>query len=235
MWQKKLKRVEQQFNHLILRERLLLLAAVLAGFYMVFDLVWISPAQKQQLTQSASVDAAQKQLDGLRAEETVLAKVIANDPNIRLKKQQDALVVQLKQLDAEIIALSQGLVTAEQLAAMLQEVLKLSGQLQLQRLSTQLPQRLEPASAQQDTAKEAEKNPATAAANPAAPVLGEVHLYRQPVSLVLRGNYFEVLDYLKKLEATAWRFYWDALFYKVVNHPEAEVEIRVYGLSVEKT
>ena len=62
----------------------------------------------------------------------------------------------------------------------------------------------------------------------------QLRIYKQYVSLQLKGNYFQILNYLKRLEATRWRFYWEALFYQVSGHPDALVEIRVYSLSLER-
>ncbi|MEY4590649.1 MAG: hypothetical protein RL497_2725 [Pseudomonadota bacterium] len=224
-----IKHWEKKFNGFLVRERLLLAFTVFAAIYMLFDLLLLGPAQRNYTQLSAHVDTQKKQFESLKAEEVVLTKVLTADPALHLKKEHGNLTVQLDALDKEIIELSAGLVSANQLAVMLQEVLLLADGLQLDGLTTDLPQsiplpnnRVESSSVTDVLAKQ----------NKAAPA--QLHIYKQYVSLRLKGNYFQILNYLKRLEATRWRFYWEALFYRVGKHPDAQVEIRVYSLSIER-
>jgi MSHA biogenesis protein MshJ len=223
----KFKQWEGKFNKLIIRERLLLIFAVLAAIYVIFDLVFLGPWQREQKQSLTNIETQKKQFDSLKAEEVVLTKVLTTDPAVLLKKEQESLATQLELLDKEIIDLSAGLVSASQLAAMLQEVLKLTDGLQLEQMATELPLALPLPG---DALLVENKNNVSADAASSAPL----NIYKQYVTLRLKGSYFQVLNYLKRLEATRWRFYWEALLYRVEKYPDAVVEIRVYSLSIER-
>jgi MSHA biogenesis protein MshJ len=221
-----LKQWEKKFNSLLARERLLMVFSLFAAIYMIFELALLGPAQRKYTQLSADVETQKKQLESLKAEDAVLTKVLTTDPSLLLKKEFENMNVQLDALDKEIIDLSAGLVSANQLASMLQEMLILTDGLQLESLATDVPQSVplpSDAVARQEKAGKVNKAP-----------VAQLRIYRQYVSLRLKGNYFQILNYLKRLEATRWRFYWEALHYGVIQHPEAVVEMRVYSLSIER-
>lgn len=221
-----LKALEKKFNALLVRERLLIVFSTFAAIYMIFELAILGPSQRKYVQLQVDVETQKKQYETLKAEEVILTKVLTTDPSLLLKKELDSLSVQLSALDGEVIDLSAGLVSANQLAAMLQEILLLSVGLQLEGLSTDIPQLL-PLPGDELTAASKTNMKDT---KPAA----QMHIYKQYVSLKLKGEYFAILNYLKRLEATHWRFYWEALHYQVNQYPDAEVEIRVYSLSIER-
>lgn len=63
--------------------------------------------------------------------------------------------------------------------------------------------------------------------------VGEVpRVFRHRVEVVLRGDYFAVLQYLERLEALQWRFQWDGLALETTEYPEAEVTLSISTLSL---
>ncbi|HMY41109.1 MAG TPA: hypothetical protein PK011_17420 [Marinagarivorans sp.] len=200
--------------------------SIFAAIYMVFELAILGPAQRKHSQLAADAERQKKQFESLKAEEVVLTKVLTTDPALKLKKEYEQLSLQLESLDKEIIDLSAGLVSAGQLAAMLQEVLVLTDGLALEGLTTEPPLSIPLPS---DGVKSQDKQ-----AKPTTTPAAQLRIYKQYIALKLKGNYFQILNYLKRLEATRWHFYWEALFYQVSQHPEATVEIRVYSLSIER-
>lgn len=225
------KKMADRFNSLVIRERLLLVGAALAAIYICFDFLAIGPTQKKMAESAASIVAQTKQLDSLKAEELILTKVLSNDPNTRLKRELDELTSQLNQMDRDIQQVSAGLVSGEQLAVMLQDVLKLTDKLQVESLHTLPPEKLNLNPNSPAPVDKSAKATPSAIAIPLI-TIPELNLYRQGVKLVIQGNYFQVLDYLKQLEQTPWRFYWDELHYRVLEYPIAQVELQVYTLSL---
>jgi len=61
-----------------------------------------------------------------------------------------------------------------------------------------------------------------------------IGVYKHSVSLGVEGSYFEIRDFLKRLESLPWKFYWNYLTYKVASYPTAEVTIEIYTLSTER-
>ncbi|WP_133129854.1 hypothetical protein [Legionella yabuuchiae] len=53
---------------------------------------------------------------------------------------------------------------------------------------------------------------------------------RTQYKLVLKGQYFPILKYLKRVEALPWQLYWDKMEYHVESYPEAIATIEFYTL-----
>ncbi len=49
--------------------------------------------------------------------------------------------------------------------------------------------------------------------------------------MVLRGQYADIYDYLKRIETLGWQFYWDTFDYQVDAYPMAKVSITLHTLS----
>jgi MSHA biogenesis protein MshJ len=50
----------------------------------------------------------------------------------------------------------------------------------------------------------------------------------------VEGGYLDVLNYLQKVEALPWRFYWQVLELKAAEYPLNRVRIRLNTLSMDK-
>ncbi|PSV26696.1 type 4a pilus biogenesis protein PilO [Photobacterium sp. GB-56] len=55
-----------------------------------------------------------------------------------------------------------------------------------------------------------------------------------PIRLTFKGRYFDVVNYLNKLEALPVKYYWRSLSYQVDKYPWAKVELEVYTLGESK-
>ncbi|WP_351088546.1 MSHA biogenesis protein MshJ [Shewanella sp. S1-49-MNA-CIBAN-0167] len=61
-----------------------------------------------------------------------------------------------------------------------------------------------------------------------------VNLYSHGIKLMLKGDYFAILAFIKAVETMPDKLYWKRLDYRVESHPEALVELELYTLSVNK-
>ncbi|AZG34553.1 MULTISPECIES: MSHA biogenesis protein MshJ [Shewanella] len=62
----------------------------------------------------------------------------------------------------------------------------------------------------------------------------KVNLYSHGIKLMLQGDYFSILAFIKAVETMPDKLYWKRLDYRVESHPEALVELELYTLSVNK-
>lgn len=60
---------------------------------------------------------------------------------------------------------------------------------------------------------------------------GGLTAYRHGMRVELRGNYLDILVYLKELEALPWKMFWGQLNLKVEKYPMSHVTLRIYTLS----
>lgn len=56
-------------------------------------------------------------------------------------------------------------------------------------------------------------------------------LMRKYYQLHLRGNYFSIMTYLKKIEGLSWQLYWDEMYYHVDEYPLANLELTFHAMS----
>ena len=67
-----------------------------------------------------------------------------------------------------------------------------------------------------------------------ADVENDINLYRHGLMLSVQGSYFDIQNYLAKIEGLKWQFYWKRFNYVVADYPNALVEVELYTLSTSK-
>jgi MSHA biogenesis protein MshJ len=206
-----LKAVVERVDALSLRERAMVLAAVLAVMFMGADAWLLQP-------QSLQHDKLKKELERTSAETRALESAIhglsgqqRHDPNAELQRQIEALKAEVARQDAQIGEKASGVVPPAEMPRLLEQALGGAEGLKLVSLKAQ------PASP-------------LASAVKGAPA-GAAGLYVHPVELVLEGGYLAALRYLEKLEAMPAGFYWDALQVQTLEYPQARISVRLHTLS----
>lgn len=214
-----------RYESFLVRERLLLLAAVVAVIYLLWDFIAIQPFSDELQRLQAQEEKLLKEIQTTGAELTVFTNLASKDPAATLEQEVTALRRRLTEIDAQLAELSVGLIPSDQLPAMLHDVLKSQKNLQLVQLRTLPPEQV---------ALVPQEDKDTSAGDQPAPSSQEIELYRHGVELRLRGGYRALNDYLVTLENNAWKFYWENLYYEVIVYPEAETTLKVFTLSGDR-
>lgn len=222
----KLLELSEKVDSYSLRERVLLLFCVLAVLIGIWQLAFEMPQERQRTQLEEKLTKISSDQDAQAAQIAALTSAYASGGQKELLAERDALQLQLEILDKELSELSHGLVSAEQLPQILQDVLVSTTQLKLIRVKT-LPveELLLQAISDQVAVDSAAETSATEVST---------GVYKHGVTLKVSGSYFELTEFLQTLEGLEWRFYWDRLDYTVTEYPRAEIEIRVYTLSAEE-
>jgi MSHA biogenesis protein MshJ len=207
--------VADKIDALSLRERALVLLSVVAVLYLLWDFLLYQPVYQSRASVMTDLRTVEQRITAMEQEEAILIQTLGSEPDRDLKLHMADLENRMAALDANLSELSVGLVPVDKLAAILQDVLAKTETLQLQSLQT-LP---------------VEKLALNVKTDADAASAG---VYKHTVAITVKGSYFQVLDYLKKLEAMTWRFYWDELRYQQDNYPNGLFEIRVYTLSTDE-
>lgn len=208
-----------KYDALSLRERALLAVCLLAVLVMIWQLLFAQPLADAQAQVAQDVNQSTQRITTLAMEEASRLQAAAGGQQRSLLQQRDDLKLRLQTLDEELAELSLGLVSAHQLASVLQQVLARADKLELRSLQT-LP--VEPLNLT-TTSDNLEQN-----SNSRADV------YKHSVVIALSGSYFDVLDYLRVLESLNWRFYWEQLDYQQEQYPNGVFELRVFTLSTDE-
>ncbi len=195
-----------KFDRLSQRERLFVLAAVLAVLVAAFKSLVLSPIDARSA-------ALSQQLAGLETGINETAKAATADAITAAYAQEADLKARLAAVNAELSSQSAGMIAPERMAEVIHDVLSRQQGVRLVSLRN-----LEAIKLPLDAAGES-------AANTARP-------YEHTVEIVLEGRYLDVLAYLQALEALPWRFYWRRLELTSTHYPMNRVRVELGTVSM---
>ena len=199
-----------RFDRLSLRERVLVMAAVLAVLVVAFDMLLMSRLDSRRKELSNELATVQSEMDA--AAKAALAASAA-DPIAAQTKRVAELRARLAATDAELASRAAGMIPPERMMQVLHDVLSRQQGVKLVSLrylhAAPLPD-------------------AQAAAAPGMP-----RPYLHTVEIVVQGSYLEVLAYLRALEALPWRFYWRRLELTSEHYPTNEVRVELGTVSMD--
>jgi MSHA biogenesis protein MshJ len=227
--------LKNRFEAFAMRERLLLVGAALALVYLLWEMLLFHPMAKEKQILVARERVAQQAIQMSEAEITVLKNIVSKDPNVALRQEIADLRARLNSLDQQLDTLAVGLVPAHTLPKVMHSILSKTGKLHIEQLITLPPETLNLSA----DVKKAEIPTAAVNSSPmpqpnAAPVEQGASVYRHSVVLNLSGDFAGIVQYLRELESSDWRFYWESLRYQVTEYPQAKIRLRVFTLSSQR-
>ncbi len=202
-----------RIDALSLRERVLMLAALLGIIGVLWDSLLMRPVETLRKRLAPEVADLRQEVDRLNRTIEDLATKGKADPDTALKDELRQARTGIADLDNQLGGLTKGLIAPEEMVQVLKQVLEHTAPLKLVALRT-LP--AEPL---------------------AALVPGEVlpsQIFRHGVEIELTGNYLDVVAFLRKVDQMPWRFYWQTLELDVEQHPRLKVKITAYTLGEEE-
>lgn len=222
-----------RIDALTLRERGFVIAGVLAVTYFSWTGFVMQPMDRKLAEVNGNHQRISAELTALNAQAQAALKRSQEDPNAVHREQLAALKQELDALNTQLSGTTDHLVPPAQMARVLEAVLQEAGGLQLQQVtslgsSPLVPEKKKPAPRADtgtETGMEAESG---ADADHAVR-----KVYRHGVKLQLQGRFFDVLEFLRKLEGLDWKFFWDGIDFRVLDYPDAAVEITVFTISLE--
>ena len=218
-----LRNLMDRYEQLSVRERLLVLAALLAVILVIWDGVLMGPSERERKQRGAQVQGLAAEVSGLEQSIEAISAQGVIDPNEATRKDIEKLRKEIPELDAQLAGATSGLIDPREMTRVLEQLLARTSRLQLRALRTLPPAAVvAPAS-----------TPAADAA--AAPVqAGAAQIYKHGLELELTGTYLDILRFLQALESLQWRFFWDRIEFSVEEHPRARVKLTLYTLSLQE-
>ena len=196
-----------RIDALELRERALIMLAVLTVLWALWDVFLMQPLERSQTADQARIETLQSQVREMDEAARQLLERSARDPDRLMRTEIAELEQALESLDATLEDRAADLIEPRQMARMLEEVLTRESGLRLRSLRSL----------------------------PAEPLIGAdqeavERIYRHGVEIEFTGTYMQTLDYLRAVEDLPWRFFWEAIELDVERHPRVTVRILVYTL-----
>jgi MSHA biogenesis protein MshJ len=210
-----------------LRQRIgLFLAGATVVLYVLYMLAF-DPLLREQARLRAQVAQQRVAVAGVDAQITTLVDAFARDPDTASRQRLATARAETRRLGDSLASMQKGLVAPEQMAPLLQTILRANGRLQLVALATlpvtavggPPPPAVPPAAA-----------PAAAAPAPAVTGL----LYRHGVQVTVRGSYGDMIDYMAALERLPTQLFWGQAQLAVEDYPRAQVTLTLYTLSLDR-
>jgi MSHA biogenesis protein MshJ len=210
-----LRRIELKLDGLALRERALILAALLFAMFMAVDTVALRPLRGRSTLAAEArsrLEDEGKTLDGRRSE---LEGALAQDPRRADRDELARLETELQDVDADLSRRTSELVSPRDMATLLSSVLGSQPAIHVDRLETLPAEPLVPAA------------PATGQGPASALVDG---FYRHTLRIELHATFHETLSFLAVLEKLPASVLWHRLEYRVEQYPRARVVLEIYTL-----
>jgi MSHA biogenesis protein MshJ len=207
----------KRFESLTLRERAVVMLALIGLLITVWDMMLIEPLLRTRASLESELAAAGQ--FGAPAQ-----SADASDPRQLNIKRAGELQKRLASLDAQLENTASGFVSADRMIQVLHDVLDAQGKLELVSIRNLPVTSLVPP---------APEDPAQPATTPAStePQPPFVHA----VEIVIDGQYNDILDYLATLEALPWKFRWTSLDLSTAGYPRNRVRIEIATLSFDST
>ena len=218
-----------RIDALSLRERAMVFAAVVAVPVFLIYILFIDPAVTRRQALSGKMTQQQAQLQALQIKLQLLEKQ-RTDPDAAQSARRNESKRQIAEIDATLKNLQSGLVPAQRMNALLQDMLTRNSRLRLVALNTL------PATPLIEKRAPAEKSSATPSA-PKAPdklVAATGNVFKHGVQVTLQGSYVDLHDYLTTLEKLPWRMFWSRASLSAEDYPRLILTVTIYTLSLDK-
>jgi MSHA biogenesis protein MshJ len=212
-------KIAAKVDGMSLRERVLIFAAAAFLLVSLIDSLLLNPLLTQQKILSAQVVQQQEKMKEMQAQMNVLLLAKRADAISPQRERIQQLRQQIADGDAYLKDRRDKLVPPERMAALLEQMLKRNGRLQLVAMNTL------PVTLFNEQPPDAE----------AAGGTREGLMYKHGVRITVRGSYADLLRYLTALEKLPSRMFWGEARLSVVEYPASELTLTLYTLSLEKT
>lgn len=218
-----------QIDALSLRERMMVFGAALAVAVFIMNALFIDPPatrikalSRQMAQQQAELQAVQVKIQALEQKLT--------DPDVTNRARRDGIKRQIDEIDVTLKDLQHSLVPAQNMKALLQDMLARNPRLQLIALRTL------PATPLVEKRAKAEQADAAASIPPAGgkPVATEDGVFKHGVRITVQGSYADLHDYLARLEKLSWRMFWSRASLNADDYPRLTLTVTIYTLSLDK-
>jgi MSHA biogenesis protein MshJ len=224
------KRYAARLDALTERERVAVALAAAVVLVFACYALFIGPDLDQRRMLAARISDQENQIAAAQAQQQELIRTLRQDPDLALRARVEEKQRQIAELDAQLAGLQRTLIAPDRMPVVLQQLVGQGRGIQLMSLRN-LPAVPvgQGASAEPGKAEPAKVQPPKADAEG-----GERSVYKHGVEIVVEGSYFDLLNYLDRLEKQPWQVYWGKAV-MAADYPKVVVTLTLYTLSLDKS
>lgn len=201
-----LRQIADLYNARVTRERLLIVAAVLAVLLAGWDSLMMQPLRDESRALTGELESL--------SQDPAAAMRDNDDPRQLAMRRAGELQLRARNLDAQVAGSASGFVPANQMTQVLHDVLREQTHLKLVSIRNLPVRSLIPR--------------AEGAGQGTAP-------YVHSIELVIDGPYADVQAYVHALEELPWKFRWNVLDLATRSYPVNRVRLELSTLSMDAT
>jgi MSHA biogenesis protein MshJ len=228
-WLKSFKDLADRIDALSIRERGIIFGGILAILFVVAFNMIFAPMRAEQASLEKAITAKFEQTGKLQAEAKRMSEELVQDPNAANRTRIADLKNQLAATEAEVAAVTRGLVSPKDMARMVEQILATNRAVQVVRVEN-----LPSLSLLDPPADPAKPPPAGASpAPPPAPAAG-IGLYRHGMRIQVKGNYLDIIRVLRSMEGLPWKVFWGEVSVKTEKYPQSHATVVIYTLNQDR-
>ncbi len=216
-----MKKYTERLDALSLRERGIIFVAVMTAIYAIAANVLFPPLNAEQTRLKKELTAKRTQVQAFDTQiQAALAKS-AEDPDAANRARLAELEKQLKSTEESLSAITSRLVPPKEMTQMVEQILARNRRLEVIRVESLPAEPLRPAG------DESRQGPAKGPTKP-------LTAYRHGMRIELKGEYLDVLVYLRELEELPWKMFWGQISLQTEQYPVSRVVLHIYTLSTRE-
>jgi MSHA biogenesis protein MshJ len=214
-----------------LRERVIIFALLALVLALLVNSTVLNPQFTKQKVLSQQITQQHVLMSALQEEIQSKVKAQQVDPDAVNRARLETLKGQLHQAQGALKDMQKGLVPADKMTAMLEDILRQNGRLRLVSMKTM------PAVSLNDAIDNANKplDPAaTAVKDKVQNKKKDESIYMHGVELVVEGGYLDMMNYMSSLEKMPWQLFWSKVKLNVDEYPKATLTLSLFTLSLDQ-
>lgn len=227
------KRLVERLDKMTLRERVLIFGAFSVLVVFVLGNLWVMPSWNEQRAMAATLAAKQAQNQALQAQYTQIEQSYGRNLDDENKARLNALNQRLQSLDPSMVGVTRALVSPQEMARLLEDVLHHNQSLQVVSIESLPPEPLLPPVEKTDQTDAS--IPATTAEGTAPPLENFTGFYKHGMRVEVRGRYADIVNYLNALEGLRWKVFWGQVTLETEEYPVSHLTLVVYTLSLHQS
>lgn len=226
-----LRTLQDRIDGLTLRERGIVLAAILLVFYFVFETFVMEPIGVSQKAVHGRIVQTNKEISALNVQMQKLLAAGSGNQQQKDRQKVQGLKRELARINGELQEATASLVTPQQMTKLLQKILAQTNGLRLGKVTSLGSS---PLLLQEQPVAKSGSIKGGAKSKPASHNNTVGMIYKHGLQIEFNGDFFATLDYLKKLEKLEWNFFWDNIKFQVKDYPDATSILTLYTISLNK-
>ena len=208
-----MEELQNKYKVLSIREKVLaLISAIILVVFTSVNFI-ISPMFDEFLALEKTEKSSLTLINNLNNEIKALEKKLADDPVAAIERELKNLNTQHQQKIEALDKFKLALVSSDEMASLVEEVVDENKKLSLMSLESKIPEVL---LSQLIDGQE------------------QVLLYKHAIDIKLKGQYFALLAFMKKIEQKEHSISWSDIDYRVDKYPNAIMSFEIYTISTDK-